>query len=69
VKVLYYYLIFNTYLAILNLVVEIKNSYLYKKDKLIIKEKEKYTILNGFKYIIIIDKNYEEFLNMQNLFA
>jgi hypothetical protein len=41
-----------------NLIVEIKNSYLYKRDKNMIKAKEKAAISSGFKYIIIIDKNY-----------
>lgn len=49
------------YIPSLNLIVEIKNSYLYKRDKDIILEKEKATISNGFNYIIIIDKDYKEF--------
>ena len=51
------------YIPSLNLVIEIKNSYLFKKDIKKIKEKEKATISNGFNYIIIIDKNYNEFLS------
>jgi hypothetical protein len=45
----------------LNLVVEIKNSYLFKRDFLQIQAKEKATIASGFKYIIIVDKDYTEF--------
>jgi hypothetical protein len=48
----------------LNLIIECKNSYLFKKDKEKIKAKEKATISNGFKYIIIIDKNYN---NLESL--
>jgi len=46
------------YILSLNLIIEIKNSYLYKRDKLIIEAKEKATIDNGFNYLMIIDKNY-----------
>jgi hypothetical protein len=49
------------YIPSLNLIIEIKSSYLLKRDKEKIEEKEKSTISNGFKYIIIIDKNYKEF--------
>jgi hypothetical protein len=45
----------------LNLVVEIKSSYYYKKFETNILEKEKATIFRGFNYIIIIDKDYTEF--------
>jgi len=49
------------YIQSLNLIIEIKNSYLYNRDKNILQEKEKATISNGYKYIMIIDKNYNEF--------
>jgi hypothetical protein len=49
------------YIPSLNLIIECKNSYLYKKDNFIILEKEKATIANGFKYFLILDKNYMEF--------
>jgi len=49
------------YLPSLNLIVEIKNSYLAKRDKNKIRAKKKATIANGFKYIMIIDKNYNHF--------
>jgi Uma2 family endonuclease len=42
-----------------NLIIEIKNSYLYERDYNEIKAKEKYTKESGFEYIIIIDKNYD----------
>ncbi len=45
----------------LNLIVEIKNSYLFKRDKAIIDEKKKATISSGFNYIIIINKKYSNF--------
>jgi len=45
----------------LNLIVEIKNSYLAKKDELIIEQKKNYTIKKGYNYIMIVDKNYTEF--------
>jgi len=48
----------------LNLIVEIKNSYLAKKDKDKIEAKKEATIANGFKYIMIIDKDYIEFDNL-----
>jgi len=44
-----------------NLVVECKNSYLAKKDKLVLKEKKKATKKQDFKWIMIIDKNYSKF--------
>ena len=50
----------------LNLIIEIKNSYLLKRDYKIIKAKEKAVINSGFKYIIITDKNYSEFIKLQS---
>jgi uncharacterized C2H2 Zn-finger protein len=49
------------YIPSLNLIIEIKNSYLAKRDKLKIEEKRKATIANGFNYIMIINKNYINF--------
>jgi hypothetical protein len=46
-------------IASLNLIVECKNSYLVQKDKLKLEAKEKATIASGFKYIMIVDKNYK----------
>jgi hypothetical protein len=42
----------------LNLVIEIKNNNLFNKDFNKIKQKEIFTIKEGYNYIIIIDKNY-----------
>jgi hypothetical protein len=60
------------YIKEYNLIIEIKNSYLFNRDKNIIEEKEKAVIKNGFNFIIIINKNYiffEEFIkyNKSNL--
>ena len=49
------------YIPSLNLIVEIKNSYLYKKYKEHIYAKEIGAIVAGFNYIIIIDKHYKKF--------
>ena len=49
------------YLPDFNMIIEVKNSYLYKRDLLQITEKEKSVISKGLKYSIIIDKNYENF--------
>jgi len=56
------------YIPSLNLVVEIKNSYLYKKYKEDIKRKERSTISNVFKYILILDKDYSEFIKFSARF-
>ena len=45
----------------LNLIVEIKNSYLVERDKEEIKAKKKYTLKKGYKYIMIVDKDYNNF--------
>jgi hypothetical protein len=58
-KDLYYFPDF--YIPFLNLIIEIKNSYLAKKDRDRIDIKEKATITNGFNYILIIDKDYSNF--------
>ena len=52
------------YIPSLNLIIEIKNSYLYKRDKLIIAAKEKAVISYGYNYVIIINKNYDKFNNL-----
>jgi hypothetical protein len=49
------------FIPLLNLTVEIKNSYLANKDKFKIEAKEKAIIANGFKYIMIVDKDYTDF--------
>lgn len=45
----------------LNLIVEIKNQYLVKRDRDKIEAKKRATISMGFNFIMIINKNYEEF--------
>jgi hypothetical protein len=49
------------YIPSLNLIIECKNKWLANKDKNIIKLKEKFTLSSGFKYIMIINKNYNKF--------
>ena len=49
------------YIPSLNLIIEIKNSYLLRRDKNLILEKERVSREMGFKYFIIIDKDYREF--------
>ena len=44
-----------------NLIVEIKSSYTYNYDIDKNLAKEKYSKLNGYNFIFIIDKNYEYF--------
>ena len=48
------------YIPSLNLIIECKNSYLAKKDKRQLDAKKRATIIKGFNYIMIIDKNYHE---------
>jgi len=50
------------YLKNYNLVIEVKSTYWYNKHLEMNEEKEKQTKLNGFNYIIIMDKDYEEFM-------
>jgi hypothetical protein len=61
-KIKYYHPDF--YIPSLNLIIEIKNSWLAKRDKNIIEVKKNATISKGFNYIMIIDKNYAEFRTM-----
>jgi hypothetical protein len=49
------------YLPEFNLLIEIKNSYLLKRDSEIIEAKKKACINAGFEYLLINDKNYKEF--------
>jgi len=51
------------YIPKLNLVVEIKNDYLANRDKEEIELKKKATVVNGFNYIMIINKKYNLFKN------
>ena len=45
----------------LNLIIEIKNKYLYKQNFEEIRAKEKATIAAGYNYLMILDKDYNEF--------
>lgn len=45
-----------------NLIIEIKSIYYYNKYKKMNMKKKEYCLKNGYKYMIIIDKNYDEFL-------
>jgi hypothetical protein len=49
------------YIPSLNLIVEIKNSWLIQRDKEEIEEKKQSALKNGYKYIIIINRDYTEF--------
>ena len=49
------------YIPSLNLIIECKNKWLYERDKIKIEAKKKATIANGFNYIIILDKDYNDF--------
>ncbi len=51
------------YLEELNLIIEIKSKYTYKKNLEVNLAKQQATINNGFDYIFIIDKEYTDFLN------
>lgn len=51
----------------LNLIVEIKNSYYYKRFKSIILTKKQATIDAGYNYIMIVDKDYTEFLGVTQI--
>ena len=47
--------------------IEIKNSYLYEKDNIILNLKEKYTKHSGYKFSIIIEKDYSKFDKLLSL--
>lgn len=48
------------YIPALNLIIECKSTYYYKKHKDIVDTKAKATIANGFNYFMVLDKNYSE---------
>lgn len=50
------------YIEKLNLIIEVKSDYYYNMFLEMNKAKEKYVIDKGFNYIIIMNKNYDEFL-------
>jgi very-short-patch-repair endonuclease len=49
------------YIPELNLIIEIKNSYLAKRDKLKLSAKKYAVLKKGFNFIMIIDKDYSSF--------
>jgi hypothetical protein len=51
------------YIPELNLIIEIKNGYLLKRDQVIINAKEKACRKAGFDYLLINNKDYREFLH------
>lgn len=55
------------YLPERKLIVEIKSTMWYNKHLNINLAKQKQCILNGYNFIFIIDKNYEEFEKLLNL--
>lgn len=61
-KVHYYFS--DYYIQSKNLIIEIKSSYTYEVELEKNLAKKKATIENGYNYLFIIDKNYDEFLNL-----
>jgi hypothetical protein len=60
-----HYYFSDFYIPSLNLIIEIKSSWIIEKQgKDIIKIKEKAIIAKGLNYIMIVDKNYDEFNNL-----
>ena len=53
----------------LNLLVECKNHYLAKRDKENIECKKSASLFEGFRWILVIDKNYVELENKLNFFT
>jgi hypothetical protein len=50
-----------------NLIIEIKNSYLAKRDASKMEAKKEGVLKSGYKYILIIDKDYTDFNNLINI--
>lgn len=48
------------YIPVLNLICEIKSCWTYEKDRIENETKREYCIKNGYNFIFIIDKNYDE---------
>jgi hypothetical protein len=55
------------YIEKYNLIVEVKSTYTYQVDLDKNLAKEKYSKLNGYNFIFIIDKNYEDLYKIYNL--
>jgi hypothetical protein len=54
------------FIPYLNLIIEIKSSYYYKKYKEVCDAKHQATLASGFNYIMIVDKDYTKFNNLLN---
>lgn len=52
-----------------NLIIEIKSEYTFNKEKYKNFSKKKYAILNGYKFIFVIDKNYLDLERLLKLFS
>ena len=50
------------YLKDLNLIIEIKSSYIYELHKELNLVKQKFVLEQGYNFIFIMDKKYDEFL-------
>ena len=51
------------YLKKFNLIVEVKSTYIYELHKERCIAKEIATLNNGYEFLLIMDKNYEDFIN------
>lgn len=48
------------YLPEYNLICEVKSSYIYNKEIIINESKRKYSIISGYNFLFVIDKNYDD---------
>jgi hypothetical protein len=55
------------YIPEYNLICEIKSSYIYNMEIPINESKREYSIINGYKFLFIIDKNYIDFEKIINI--
>lgn len=55
------------YIPAFNLIVEIKGNYFYKKFEKIVEQKAIFTKKAGYNYLLIMDKNYSEFIKIIQL--
>ena len=55
------------YIPVLNIVCEIKSCWTYDKDRIENETKREYCIKNGYNFIFIIDKNYDELKKLLSL--
>ena len=56
-----HYYFSDFYIPSKNLIIEIKNSYLAKKDKDILEHKKQECVNQGFDWLMIINKDYSSF--------